>query len=208
MLVGEDQSYWYCASPARPAELESAFQRLEKAKPELTGESWRLRKRIIDVAGCLARNGTVYEYGAKVTVLSACPVEAKVDCSGLYAHAVEVAAGFVADYYCTATRNNALRLLQTNAQGQAEEFARYGAFRSVSSGYNPLPGDEIFFSGTDPARTGITHVAIYLGTASDGSSFIIEASASKRKVVIGKMGDLVSKIAGYGDVARLYAAHS
>lgn len=208
VLIGEDAAYWYCSSPVTPSDVADALQySVGKMNPGLLGAAFRLRKEIIDVAGCLARNGTVYAFGAKLPTSSGCTQNARVDCSGLYDHAAEAAAAFVATYYCSAAQSSALRMLGTSAQGQRDQFARFGAYESVASGYVPLPGDAMFFAGTDGDRAGITHVAIYLGTGRDGRTLMINASSKAGKVIITTLsGELSAKLVGYGDIARLYGA--
>jgi len=172
LLIGEDDQYWYCSSPARRSDVSEV---LEKQNPELLGDQWRFRKAVIEAVGSLAEAGLPYKWGGKLRVSAAggvtyiCVAEScggesglGIDCSGTAAYG-ELSACFIKGFFYAMGR---MRGLESNAAGQAEYFKRQNAFRSRYA--TPLAGDLIFFRNTARNRNGITHVAIYLGTTRDG----------------------------------------
>jgi hypothetical protein len=209
VLVGEDEHYWYCSTPARAQDVQEVLQ---KENSELLGDQWRFRKAIMEAVGALAREGRVYEYGGKliipaggkttyICVSDECrgSVEKGIDCSGAAAYG-ELSACFVSGF-CRAAGSS--HPLDTSAAGQAEYFKRQKAFRSRTD--TPLAGDLIFFKNTARKRKGITHVAIYIGTTRDGRTIILHASSKAGAVIFGDLSkDLAKNIAGYGDSSRLF----
>lgn len=214
-LVGEDDQYWYCAPPASDDAIETVLKDLDDLKKteqsELLGEEWRLRKTVIDTAGCMARNAWQYVYGGRITVPEICmgSRDLGVDCSGMVAYASRYAACAINGFYRVAF--NKLRSLEDSAAGQANLFRVQNAFLPPDA--TPTAGDLIFFGATYDRNgdgkvdqgDGVTHVAIYLGTQKDGTILMIHASAAARKVVITPMPtNLIPKVVGYGNLSRLY----
>lgn len=217
ILIGEDANYYYCASPASKDEIKSIAKKLDKIRREgpkhLLGEEWRFRKATFDTLGCLARKQSPYVFGAKIVFPAECANslnwDLPVDCSGAIAYASRFAAFFVSGFY--RDEFNTLRGLHTDAAGQALLFKTKKAF--IPRWGNPSAGDVIFFeqtydkdgNGVVDKRDGITHVGIYLGTSRDGKKLIIHASSRARKVVFSKISKgFEKKLAGYGNISRLY----
>ncbi|MCI0620565.1 MAG: C40 family peptidase [Acidobacteria bacterium] len=208
VLIGEDDRYYYCSSPASKAQVQEAVQ---KAKDELLGEEWRFRKAVLDFAGCLA--GTPALFGGKIRFPQECTgrSELAVDCSGYTAHAARFAACFVDGFHRAAYYTFAG--LDTDAAGQARYFQEHGSL--LSSTATPTPGDFIFFEGTyDKNRDGvvnrkdgITHVAIFVGTDRDGRTVILHASSGAKppRVLFGDLApEMKQRIVGYGNASKLY----
>ena len=217
ILVGEDEKYYYCSSPASKDEIDEVAKDMDKFKREgpkhLLGEEWQFRKATIDTLGCLARKRAPYVFGAKIIFPAECASgldwDLPVDCSGAIAYASRFAAFFVSGFYRDVF--NTLKGLQTDAAGQATYFKTKGAF-IPQWGY-PSPGDVVFFeqtydkdaNGVINERDGITHVGIYLGKNRDGKKLMIHASSHARKVVFSKISeDLEKKLVGYGNISQLY----
>ncbi|HYX52977.1 MAG TPA: NlpC/P60 family protein [Candidatus Limnocylindrales bacterium] len=211
VLVGEDAHYWYCSAPLAASDVHEV---LDKNNPEMLGSQWRFRKGILDAVAGLARDGRVYQWGGKILVQAngtstwICVADEcrnstanGIDCSGAAAYG-ELSSCFIGGFYAAA---GTIRGLETSAAGQADIFKRYKAFRGRSD--TPLPGDLIFFKNTARKRSGITHVAIYVGTTRDGRTVILHASSRAGVVLFGDLSrDLASNIAGYGDSSRLFTA--
>ncbi len=141
-LVGEDDDYYYCESPASSADIEETLRDIEKylTRPpsaELLGARWLFRKSAIDTAGCVARNHAAYQYGAKYSVLNRCANGKPIDCSGLAGYAYRVSACFVRGFY--SAKDDVLRQLADSADGQAKLFKTYGAWMDINA--VPSPGD-------------------------------------------------------------------
>lgn len=216
VLIGEDENYWYCASPASTTDLSEVTETYAKQRPELWGTQWRYRKAVIEAAASLARDSMEYRNGGKlrlshdgrvvyICVSSQCAGDPTIgiDCSGLLEESTRHAACLVSGFYSTILHT--LKGLESDAAGQARFFQQHGAFLSPSD--SPNPGDAVFFRDTVRHRKGITHVEIFLGTRRDGKALILHASSVANRVLFTTMSDdLLHKIAGYGNVSRLYLA--
>jgi hypothetical protein len=215
VLVGEDDDYWYCAPQASSNDIDAIVKKLiqfvDEGSPQFLGEEWRLRKTVIDTAGCMARNAVAYSFGARITVPEQClgRRELGIDCSGLVAYAARYSACAINGFWRASF--NTLRALEDSAAGQAELFRKRSAFLPPTA--MPTPGDTIFFAGTYDRnedgtvddKDGVTHVAIFLGRGADGTDLMIHASSSATRVVITPMPtNLAKKVVGYGNVSRLY----
>jgi hypothetical protein len=202
-LVGEDEEKYYCETQGSQSEIQDVVQ---KYQPEMLGVQWRLRKAIIDAAGCLRRAGVRYKYGSKMGIPSECSIShasEEIDCSGLTQAASQFAACAVNGILRVTSGFDPFGKTPRTAADQARIIQNHGAYRGSRD--HPLPGDLIFFERTNPKKSGITHVAVYLGTNASGDSYIIHASSTAGRVVIGKMSAfLSSRIAGYGDLSAYY----
>ena len=209
-LISEDDDRYYCGSPALDSEVMETLRDIANylASPpsgEMLGSRWRFRKSIVDTAGCVARNHASYAMGAKYSVHAACTSGQPVDCSGLAAYAYRVSACFVRGFY--SAKDDTLRRLEDNADGQARLFRAHGAWMDGTA--TPSPGDAIFFCCTyqpSPPRD-ITHVAIYLGRRPDGTMLVAQAVGAGVKIHP-LSADLSRKIRGFGNAAALHEALS
>lgn len=149
-LVGEDDQHWYCAPPTSDDAIETVLKDLDNLKKtgegELLGEEWRLRKIVIDTAGCMAKNAWQYVYGSRITVPEVCmgSRDLGIDCSGVVAYAARYADCAINGFYRVAF--NTLRSLEDSAAGQADLFRAQNAF--LQPGATATAGDLIFFGAT------------------------------------------------------------
>jgi hypothetical protein len=205
VLVGEDANYYYCEVVAKADQIADVLSEIKNyllhpPNEELLGNAWRMRKAVIDTAGCVAKAGTEYGFGAKFEISDEClnPEGKQIDCSGLTGYSDSVAACVVSAVYRAAT-STLQGLAGKNAAGQWQYFRDHNALTK-----NPNPGDSIFFK--DTYKKGISHVGIYLGTDKSGKIFLIHASSTTGGVVITSLSSsLRRKMAGYGNVSKLFA---
>jgi hypothetical protein len=132
ILIGEDDRYWYCASRANEDEIKGVVKDLDNLLLEgpnsMLGEEWRFRRRVIDSAASLARQGYPTVNGGKLRITS----EGKVinvcvskecsgqsltgiDCSSLLEYATRFSACFVDGFYRASGRALA-GLVEKNAE--------------------------------------------------------------------------------------------
>jgi len=205
VLVGEDANYYYCEVVAKANQVAEVLSEIKNyllhpPNEELLGDAWRMRKAVIDTAGCVAKAGTEYGFGAKFEISDDCvnPEGKQIDCSGLTGYSDSVAACVVSAVYRAST-NTLQGLAGKNAAGQWQYFREHNALTN-----KPNPGDSIFFR--DTYKKGISHVGIYLGTDRSGTIFLIHASSTTGGVVVTSLSaTLRRKIAGYGNISKLFA---
>lgn len=215
ILIGEDDDYYYCVKELESHQIQAVqkyYTRLKReGVPGLLGDEWRFRKKVIDHIGCMARHRWAYVYGGRITWPEECVGlrGGGVDCSGAVAQGFRFSACFFAGYARVAFKKHIA--METSAAGQAKLFRKNAAFIPASG--NPLPGDAIFFHGTwdrnkdgrKDSRDGITHVGIFLGRGEDGRVLIVHASSAAGRVIVTRAtGFLRQRIAGYGDLSKLY----
>src|ERR1700675_3076325 len=182
-LVGEDDDYYYCESPASSADIRELTEDLRNylTRPpprEFLGLRWRFRKNVIDTAGCVGRNHTAYGHERPVwDPAYSCrnPDQRRVDCSNLAQYAERVAACAVHGFF--SAKDDVLSILgspnNAYAYGQWLIFKRYEALRK--SGETISPGDLVFFGRTYPDCTRpICHVAVFVGRRKDGKILVIQ----------------------------------
>jgi hypothetical protein len=206
VLVGEDEHAYYCEVVAKYNEVVDVLSEikdyfLNPPNEELLGNAWRIRKAVIDTAGCVAKAKTQYEFGSKFEVSDDCinSEGKKIDCSGLTGYSDEVAGCAVSAVYSAST-NTLAGLNDKNAAGQWQYFKAHNALSNTGN-----PGDSMFFRGTYPSNKGISHVGIYLGTDKKGKTFLIHASSGSGGVIVTSLSDsLRRKLAGYGNISKLF----
>lgn len=215
ILVGEDESNWYCQASNTLEELKVLATDLynylvtEGPSEEMLGDEWRYRKAQIEATRDLANRG--YKLGAKVSfdvggktheicVADDCN---GIDCSGYVEYAASSACFVRA--YSNATCGKVIRGMQNNANNQMQLFKKNDVFLPKHG--NPKPGDLMFLEKTYKLKDGTypkgaSHVAIYLGKKGNGKIKIMHAGSSK----VG-FTDLPSnwneKILGYGNISKL-----
>ena len=175
-------------------------------KKELLGEEWKYRKAVMDALACDLHCQTPYKMGGRWKVPLSCSCEGSRelgrDCSGLVAGAYRQGVCLLKGFYKSSF--DRLSFLETDAKGLSIYFAKNGAFIHPKSGVEPSPGDVIFFKKT--YKKGVSHVGIFVGKNKNGETVIIHASSS------GVTGEPISdylkdKVAGYGNISRLYSKH-
>lgn len=175
-------------------------------KKELLGEEWKYRKAVMDALACDLHCQTPYKMGGRWKVPLSCSCEGSRelgrDCSGLVAGAYRQGVCLLKGFYKSSF--DRLSFLETDAKGLSIYFAKNGAFIHPKSGVEPSPGDVIFFKNT--YKKGVSHVGIFVGKNKNGETVIIHASSSG--VTSEPISDyLKDKVAGYGNISRLYSKH-
>lgn len=209
-LLWEDEYYWHCGVISSTRDVGQVLERAE-----LLGEDWQYRKHLIEALRSL--KGMRYQLSAKfdVTVagqvshfctLGKCKSNDTIDCSGVAAHS-QLSACIVSGICRTAFPE-----LRQGVLGEDSDAAGIASFFYNNGAYNagpPTPGDLIFFidSGAPSTRHGITHVAIYLGDLPSGEKMVFHAVGKPtNKALFQNLApndDLLTRIAGYGNVSRL-----
>lgn len=211
-LLWEDAQRYYCATVVSQSdvnELLNGLRALLSAPPsvELIGPRWNFRKAAIDAAGCLARNHTAYQYGAKWGLLDQCTSGKPIDCSGLTEHSFRSAC-LLDGFY--SVQGDVLSVLRgKDAAGQAKLFSDHGGW--IPKDGNPMPGDAVFFCCTNDAKRnayrGITHAGIFLGRRADGTMIVIQAVSAGVK--IGPLKTyLTERLVGFGNAGKLYTDYA
>jgi len=218
VLVGEDDTYWYCGKQANQDQVRGVLKDIEhrlNAGPQgMLGEEWRFRKKVIEAVGQLLRDHYPTYYGGKIvirksdgSVFNICVGDCigftgmGIDCSGLLeysTHSACIARGFYEASDCL--------LPIGKAADQASIFKQYGAF--IPRWGFPDSGDAVFFKDTTGGDSGeITHVAIFMGKTPEGKKMIINTSynsAHKRVIFMSVPSNYEDKIVGYGNVSKLF----
>lgn len=220
ILVGEDQTNWYCQASQTVQELKELahdlYQYLVTEGPaqEMLGDEWRYRKATIEAARNLANRG--YQFGAKVRfdelgtpneicMADDCKGKNVIDCSGYVEYAASSAC-FVSAY-ATTTCGKSIKGFQNSAHKQMQLFIKHGLLQGSDG--NPKPGDLMFLEKTYQLKNGsypkgASHVAIYLGKKQNGSIKIMHAGS--RKVGFTDLPTAwYDKVLGYGNLSKLMA---
>jgi hypothetical protein len=215
ILVGEDDHFWYCE---RPESETTVINVIAKSREEFQGPEYRYRKAVIEAVADLMRRGITARNGGKIRlehggkirfecVAKECKGLAKsVDCSSAAAYG-QLSACLVARVSDAAFEELKV-YLDDDAAAQAAYFERNSAL--IARTDRPTPGDLVFFRDTAKDRAGITHVAIFIGTDSNGRMMILHASSPRKKVLFSWVNPrdpndfLGQRIVGYGDTSRLY----
>jgi hypothetical protein len=125
-----------------------------------------------------------------------------VDCSGSVEYG-ELSACFVSGFYRASSHSLAGLWGIKSAPEQAEFFKHNKAF--VGKSGRPIAGDLMFFHKTASHKKGITHVAIFIGTSSDGRALILHASSRAKRVKFDHMDSFLSeRLVGYGNISNLH----
>lgn len=218
VLVGEDDRYWYCGKKANQDQVRGVLKdielRLNEGPQGMLGEEWRFRKKLIEAAGQLLRDHYPTYYGGKLVIrrgdgsaFNICVGDCSgftgkgVDCSGFLeysTHSACISRGFYEASGCI--------LPSGTAADQASIFKQYGAF--IPRWGFPDSGDAVFFKDTTGGDSGqITHVAIFIGKTTEGKKMIMNTSydpAHKRVIFMPVPSNYEEKIAGYGNVSKLF----